>query len=69
MTAGEDGDDSGDSADTWDVSLDDLEAGTDPEPLAPGTPSAENVAFLLLGVLLTLAVIYRIVAIVGTTIG
>jgi hypothetical protein len=53
---------------TWDVSLADLEDDGEPEPVEPGSPSIENVLFVVLGVLLTLAVIYRLVTLVGATV-
>jgi hypothetical protein len=62
-------DDTADSPDedgSWDVSLADLER--EPDHIEPGSPSPEHVAFVLLGVVLTLAVIYRLVSLVGTTI-
>jgi hypothetical protein len=52
----------------WEVTLDDLE-GDAPNPIEPGSPSPEHVGFVLLGVALTLAVIYRLATLVGTTIG
>jgi hypothetical protein len=50
----------------WDVSLEDLDR--DPDRIEPGSPSPENVVFVLLGVVLTLAVIYRLVSLVGATV-
>lgn len=38
--------------------------GEDPDPIEPGQPSAENVAFVLLGVLLGLYVIARLAGLV-----
>jgi hypothetical protein len=56
----------GETGETWDVALEDLNA--TPEFIEPGSPSLEHVAFVVLGVLLTLAVIYRLVTLVGATI-
>jgi len=57
------------STDSWDVSLADLESDSGPDPIEAGTLSAEHTVFVVLGVLLTLAVIYRIVTLVGATVG
>jgi hypothetical protein len=53
----------------WEVTLEDLEDDPEPEPILPGSPAPEHVAFVLLGVALTLAVIYRLATLVGATIG
>lgn len=47
----------------WAVSLEDLEGDDEderpaPEPIEPGSPSVEGIAFVLLGVALTLVVLF-----------
>ena len=55
---------SADEDDDWAVSLDDLaedgeeEEGYEPAPIEPGDPTAEGVAFVLLGAAVTLVVLF-----------
>jgi hypothetical protein len=46
----------------WRFGLDDVGREAGPEPIEPGTPDAENTAFVLLGVGLALAILYAAVA-------
>lgn len=58
----EDGDGDGDDEGEWRFSLSDLEEaeseGPVQQPIEPGSPELENVAFVLLGVVLALAVLF-----------
>lgn len=49
-----------DDGQEWQVSLEDLEDDDQPaeSPIQPGSPSLENTAFVVLGVLLTLYVLF-----------
>ena len=44
----------------WEYQLDDLEDDSTPDPVDPGDPTVESVAFVLLGALLTLFVMARV---------
>lgn len=48
----------------WEYGLDDLEDDSTPDPVDPGDPTVESVAFVLLGALLTLFVMARVAGLV-----
>ena len=49
-----------DDGDDWEYALDDVGPEADPEqePLEPGSPSLENAAFVALGVVITLLLLW-----------